>query len=151
MRRREFITLLGGAAVGWPLAVTAQTQPKIPRIGYAFSGTPTSTNHTVEVFRQALRELGYIEGQTILLERRWAEGRVERIPELVAELVGLKVDVLVAPHYLTAVAAKNATQTIPIVMTAPDPVGLGLIGSLSRPSGNVTGLSFLAEAITGKR
>ena len=123
MRRREFITLLGGAAVGRSLAASAQTQPKIPRVGYAFFGTPTSTKHTVEVFRQALRELGYIEGQTILLELRWAEGRVEPIPEVVAELVGLKVDVLVAPSGLTAVAAKNATQTIPIVMMSNDPVG----------------------------
>src|SRR5215468_6369292 len=108
-------------------------QPKIPLVGIVFGGTPTSTKHTVEVFRQALRELGYVEGQTILLEIRWAEGRVERTPELVAELVGLKVDVLVVTNGQAALAAKNATQTIPIVMQANDPVGLGLIGSLSRP------------------
>ena len=96
MRRREFITLLGGAAVGWSLAASAQTQPKLPRVGYVFEGTPTSTKDNVEAFRQGLRELGYVEGQTIVLEVRWAEGRVERMPELVAELVGLKVDVLVA-------------------------------------------------------
>jgi len=151
VKRREFITLLGGSAVGWPLAGSAQTQPKIPRVGYAFFGTPTSTKPVVELFRQALRELGYVEGQTILLELRWAEGRVERTPELVAELVGLKVDVLVAPSNNTALAAKNATQTIPIVMMANDPVGFGLIGSLSRPGGNVTGVSFYYEAITEKR
>jgi putative ABC transport system substrate-binding protein len=107
--------------------------------------------HLVEVFRQSLRELGYVEGQTIVLELRWAEGRLERIPELVAELVGLKVDVLVAVTTPAALAAKNATQTIPIVMVAGDPVGLGLVASLARPGGNVTGLSYFTEAIIGKR
>jgi putative ABC transport system substrate-binding protein len=150
MRRREFITLLGGAAVGWPLAGSAQ-QPKIPRVGFPFGSTPTLTKYYIEAFRQGLRELGYVEGQTIVLELRWAEGRLERMPELVAELVGLKVDVLVATSAPPALAAKNATQTIPIVMVAPDPVGLGLVGSLSRPGGNVTGLSYLGEAISGKR
>src|SRR5262252_4979274 len=138
MKRREFITLLGGAA-SWPLAASAQTQPKIPRVGCVFVTTPTMNKHLVEVFRQALRELGYVEGQTIVLELRWAEGRLERIPELVAVLVGLKVDVLVAVSTPTALAAKNATQTIPIVMVAGDPVGLGLVASLARPGGNVTG------------
>ena len=151
MRRREFITLLGGAAVGWPLAASAQTQPKIPRVGYVFGSTPTTHKHLIEAFVQALRELGYVEGQTIVLELRWAEGRAERMPELMAELVGLKVDVLVAVSTPVAVAAKNATQTIPIVMGANDPVGLGLVGSLSRPGGNVTGLNYFSEAIMGKR
>jgi putative ABC transport system substrate-binding protein len=148
VRRRELITLLGGAAVGWSLAASAQTQPKIPRVGFVFSST---SNHLLEAFRQALRELGYVEGQTILLEIRWVEGRVERLPELVVELVGLKVDVLVVASSLAALAAKNATQTIPIVMMGTDPVGLGLVGSLSRPGGNVTGVSFLSEEISGKR
>ena len=147
MRRREFITLLGGAAVGWPLAASAQTQPKIPRVGFVFGGN----KNNIEAFWQGLRELGYVEGQTIVLEVRDAEGRAERLPELLAELVGLKVDVLVAVSSAAAVAAKNATETIPIVMMAFDPVGLGLIGSLSRPGGNVTGLSVFSEAITGKR
>src|SRR5262249_9096152 len=146
-----FITLLGGAAVGWPLAASAQTQPKIPRVGLAFGGTPTTVKHNIEAFRQGLRELGYVEGQTIVLELRWAEGRSERMPELVAELVGLKVDVLVAVSTPAALAAKNATQTIPIVMMATDPVGLALVGSLSRPGGNVTGLSYYNEAVSGKR
>src|SRR5262245_19494470 len=126
-------------------------QPKIPRVGYVFGGTPTSAKHSLEAFRQALRELGYVEGQTIVLEIRGAEGRAERTPELVAELVGLKVDVLVAVSSAAAVAAKNATQTIPIVVVAADPVGLGLVGSLPRPRGNVTGLSFFSEAISAKR
>jgi putative ABC transport system substrate-binding protein len=151
VRRREFITLLGGAAVGWPLAASVQAQPKIPRVGCVFSSTPTLAKLYIEAFRQGLRELGYVEGQSILLEIRWAEGHVERMPELVAELVGLKVDVLVAPSGPAALAAKNATQTIPIVMMAIDPAGLGLIGSLSRPGGNVTGLSYYHEAITAKK
>src|SRR5262249_60745318 len=95
MRRREFITLLGGAAVGWPLAASAQTQPKIPRVGYVFGSTPTAAKY-IEAFRQGLRALGYVEGQTIALELRWAEGRVERMPKLVAERVGLKVNGMVA-------------------------------------------------------
>jgi len=115
VRRREFITLLGGAAVGWPLAVSAQTQPKIPLVGCVVSSTPTLAKPYIEAFRQGLGELGYVEGQSILLEIRWAEGHLERMPELVAELVGLKVDVLVAPSGPAALAAKNATQTIPIV------------------------------------
>jgi putative ABC transport system substrate-binding protein len=149
VRRREFITLLGSAAV--PLAASAQTQPKIPRVGYVFGGTPTSVKHNIEAFRQALGEMGYVEGQTIVLVVRGAEGRLEQMPGLVAELVGLKVDVLVAVSAPAALAAKNATQTIPVVVVAPDPVGLGLVGGLSRPGGNVTGLSFFGEAISAKR
>jgi putative ABC transport system substrate-binding protein len=147
MRRREFIALVGGATFVWPLAGSAQTQPKIPRVGYVFGGN----KNNIEAFRQGLRELGYIEGQTIVLEVRDAEGRLERMPELVAELVGLKVDVLVAVGSPAALAAKNATQTIPIVIISADPIGLDLVGSLSRPGGNVTGLSFFLEAISGKR
>jgi len=125
--------------------------PKIQRVGIVFSSTPMANKHLVEAFRQGLRELGYVEGQTILLEIRWAEGRSERMPEIIAELVGLKVDVLVALTGPAALAAKNATQTIPIVMIAIDPVGLGLVASLSRPGGNVTGLSYYYEAITAKK
>src|SRR6516165_7775460 len=106
-------------------------QPKIPRVGYVFEGTPMSTKDNVEAFRQGLRELGYVEGQTIVLELRWAEGRLERTRELVAELVGLKVDVLVVMSGAAALAAKNSTQTIPIVMVGVNPVGLGLAASLS--------------------
>jgi putative ABC transport system substrate-binding protein len=149
VRRREFITLLGGAAVGRSLAASAQTQPKIPRVGVVQSAIP---GRGLEAFRQGLRELGYVEGQTIVLELRWAEGRFERLPELVAELVGLKVDVLVVGGDAAILAAKNATQTIPIVMMgAADPVGVGLAASLSRPGGNVTGLSYLSEDIIAKR
>src|SRR5262245_38173462 len=121
VRRREFITLLGGAAVGWPLAATPQTQPKIPRVGVVQAATPA---RGLEAFRQGLRELGYAEGQTIILELRSAEGRLERIPELVAELVSLKVDVLVAGGTPAILAVSNATQTIPIVMVGGNPVRL---------------------------
>jgi putative ABC transport system substrate-binding protein len=154
MRRREFIALLGGAtaaSAAWPLAASAQTPPKMPRVGYIAGSSATGTEHTVGAFRQGLRELGYVEGQTIALEVRWAEGRSERIPELVAELVGLKVDVLVAGSSVAALAAKKATRTIPIVMVGADPVGLGLVASLGRPGGNVTGLSIFNEEIIGKR
>jgi putative ABC transport system substrate-binding protein len=126
-------------------------QPKIPRVGCVFATTPTINKHGFEAFRKALRELGYVEGQTIVLEARWAEGRYERMPGLVAELVGLKVEVLVAVGSPAALAAKNATRTIPIVVLAVDPVGQSLVGSLSRPDGNVTGLSYYSEAISGKR
>ena len=129
MKRRDFIALLGNATTAsavWPLAVGAQTPPKIPRIGYIAGSSATTTEHTVGAFRQRLRELGYVEGQTIALEVRYAEGRLERIPELVAELVGLKMDVLVAPTSQAALAAKKATGTIPIVMVGADPVGLGV-------------------------
>jgi len=158
VRRREFITLLGGAAAGWPLAARAQQPAKVHRVGWIASASPVSdlvganpNNTAVRGFVQALRELGYVEGKNLVLEWRSAELRLERLPELVAELVGLKVDVLVAPNGNAAVAAKNATQTVPIVMIANDPVGLGLIGSLSRPDGNVTGLSYQSEEISGKR
>src|SRR5262245_53588271 len=157
MRRREFITLLGGAAAGWPLAARAQQPAKVHRVGFIATTSPVSElvapypNNAARDFVQALRELGYIEGKNLVLEWRSAENRFERLPGLVAELVSLKVDVLVAPHGVTARAAKNATQTIPIVMMANDPVGLGLIGSLSRPGGNVTGLSLYYEAINEKR
>src|SRR5258707_1121229 len=151
MKRRDFIALLGGATAAWPLAAGAQTPPKIPRVGYIAGSSTTGVGHIVGAFRQRLRELGYVEGQTIALEVRYAEGRMERIPELVAELVGLKMDVLVAPTSQAALAAKKATGTIPIVMVGADPVGLGLVASLARPGGNVTGLSYFNEAIIAKR
>jgi len=151
VKRREFITLLGGAAVGRSLAASAQTQSKIPRVGCAFSGTPTTGKHLFEAFRQALRELGYVEGQTIVLEVRWAEGRYEHYPGLLAELVGLKVAVLVVTNSQATRAAMKASRTIPIVMFATDPVRQGLVTSLSHPGGNVTGLSFYNEELSGKR
>ena len=150
MKRRDFIALLGSATAAWPLSAGAQTSPKIPRVGFIAGANPASAEHTFGAFQQRLRELGY-EGQSIALEVRWAEGRMERIPELVAELVDLKMDVLVAGVSPAALAASKATRTIPIVMVAADPVGLGLVASLARPGGNVTGLSYFNEAIVGKR
>jgi putative ABC transport system substrate-binding protein len=151
MKRRDFIAVLGGAASAWPLAANAQTSPKIPRIGYIAGAGSGNVDHIGAAFRQGLRELGYVEGQTIALEFRYAEGRSDRIPELVAELVGLKMDVLVAGNSVAALVAQKATRTIPIVMVAADPVGLGLVVSLARPGGNVTGLSYFNEAIVAKR
>ena len=154
MKRRDFIALLGSAtasSAAWPLAVGAQTPPKIPRVGFIGGANPAAAEHTFGAFQQRLRELGYVEGQSIALHVRWAEGRSDRMPELVAELVGLKMDVLVAGNSPAALAAKQATRTTPIVMVAADPVGLGLVASLSRPGGNVTGLSFFNEAIIAKR
>jgi len=142
MKRRDFIALLGGAGAAWPLAAGAQTSPKIPRIGYIAGAGSIMGDHIVAAFRQGLTQLGHVEGQTIALEVRWAEGRSDRIPELVAELVGLKMDVLVAGNSAAALAAQKATRTIPIVMVSADPVGLGLVASLARPGGNVTGLSY---------
>jgi putative ABC transport system substrate-binding protein len=154
MQRREFIVHLSGAtaaSAAWPLAAGAQTSPKIPRVGFIVGGSRTEASQRVEAFRQGLRELGYVEGQTIALEVRYAEGRAEQLPELVADLVGLKVDVLVAGSSPGALAAKKATETIPIVMVSADPVGLGLVASLARPGGNLTGLSYFVEVIVAKR
>jgi putative ABC transport system substrate-binding protein len=152
MKRRDFIALLGGAtAAAWAPAAGAQVPPKIPRIGYIAGGGGSMAERMVAALRQGLSELGYIDGQTIIVEFRSAEGRSERIPELVSELVGLRVDVLVAASSPGALAAKKATSTIPIVMVATDPIGLGLVASLARPGGNVTGLSYFNEAILAKR
>jgi putative tryptophan/tyrosine transport system substrate-binding protein len=150
VKRREFIIFLASAGA-WPPATHAQSPPKFPRIGYIGGSSPTLMTHVFGAFRQGLKELGYVEGQTIALEARWAEGRAERIPELVAELVDLKVDVLVTGVSSAALEAMKATRTIPIVMVAADPVGLGLVASLARPGGNLTGVSYFNEAIVGKR
>src|SRR5258706_1434401 len=134
MRRREFIALLGGATAASavrPTATGAQTPRKIPRVGYISALSATNTEHTVGAFRQRLRELGYVEGQTIALEVRYAEGRNDRMPELVAELVGLKMDVLVAGVSLGALAAQKATPTIPIVMGRTDS---GWVWPVARPA-----------------
>src|SRR5262245_41911482 len=136
MRRREFITLLGGAAVGWPVAASAQQTAKIARIG--FLGQNLAPNPQVrEAFRQGLRDLGYVEGRNFVIEYRDAEGKFDRLPALAAELVALEVDVIVAGITVAALAAKQATRTIPIVFAAvSDPVGSGLVTSLARPGGN---------------
>ena len=142
MKRREFITLLGGAAAAWPLAARAQQPAKLPTIGFLGAATPSIWNLFVAAFVQRLRELGWIEGRTIAIEYRWAEGRGERFAEIAAEFVRLKVDVIVTSGG-AVLAAKQATSLIPIVFAvATDPVGGGLVASLARPGGNVTGLSM---------
>jgi putative ABC transport system substrate-binding protein len=151
MRRREFIALLGGAAAVWPLAARAQQPGKLPTVGFLGVSTPSAWSHWVAAFGQRLRELGWIEGRTVAIEVRWAEGRGERFTEIAAEFVRLKVDVIVTAGSAVA-AAKQATSVIPIVFAvANDPVGSGLVASLARPGGNVTGLSLQASDLAGKR
>src|SRR5262245_32710424 len=136
-----------------PLAGDAQERPKVPRVGYVFSFTQLEGAHLWEACRQGLRELGYVEGRNIILEPRWAEGRYERLPNLVRELVRLKVDVMVVAATPGNLAAKAATETIPIVFVAvgSDPVSVGLVASLARPGGNFTGLSLMTPETSGKR
>ena len=150
--RREFITLLGGAAAAWPLAARAQQAGKLPTIGFLGSGTPSTQGQWAAAFVQRLRELGWIENRTVAIEYRWAEGRDERFAEIAAEFIRLKVDVIVTNGTPSAIAAKKATAVIPIVIAgAGDLVGTGLVASLARPGGNVTGLSMQAPDLAGKR
>src|SRR5947199_7960198 len=152
IQRRKFLATLGGAAVAWPLAARAQATGKLPTIGFLVAGTPTSHGQWVAAFVQRLRELGWIEGRTITIEYRWAEGRSERFAEIAAELVRRKVDVIVTSATEAIVAAKQATSVIPIVFAAAgDPVGTGLVASLARPGGNVTGLSIQQTDLAAKR
>ena len=151
MGRREFITLLGGAAAGWPLTVRAQQPGKRPTIGYLGASTPSFDSHRVGAFVQRLRERGWIEGRTVTIEYRWSEGRTERYPEIAAEFVRLKVDVIVTTGGGVP-AVKQATSAIPIVFpVAGDPVGGGFVATLARPGGNVTGLSLQQTDIASKR
>jgi putative ABC transport system substrate-binding protein len=150
MRRREFITLLGGAAAAWPIAARGQQIGKVYSIAFFTAGS--SGAGALPAFVEALRQLGWIEGKNVVIEHRYAENRLDRLPELAAELVRLKVDVIVAAGTLAPLAAKQATTTIPIVMTsAGDPLGSGLVASLAQPGGNVTGLSLMVPDIGGKR
>ena len=149
MKRREFILAFGGAAAAWPLAARAQQTP--PMIGFLGPASASAMSAWTAAFVQRLRELGWIEGRTIRIEYRWGDGRADRLPEIAAEFVRLKVDVIVTTGTPVPIL-KEATSTIPIVFTiANDPVGAGLAGSLSRPGGNVTGLSQLAADLGGKR
>jgi putative tryptophan/tyrosine transport system substrate-binding protein len=152
LKRRDFITLLGGAAAAWPLAAHAQQAAKLPTIGFLGSGTSSTLGPRVAAFVQRLRELGWIESRTVTLEYRWAEGHRERATEIAAEFVRLKVDVIVTSGTPFVIAAKQATAAIPIVFAnASDPVGTGLVASLARPDGNVTGLSNQQPDTTTKR
>ena len=146
MRRREFITLLGGAAAAWPLAARAQQPAKIPRVGIIDDGPVWNA------FRQGLRDLGYLEGQNIAFEYRYADGLPDRLAEVAAELVRRPVDVIAVYGTPPARAAKQATSTIPIVMIGiGDPVGAGLVASLARPGGNITGNTILGPDVASKR
>jgi putative ABC transport system substrate-binding protein len=152
LKRREVITLLGGTLAAWPLAARAQQSGRLPTIGFWGPTTPSVASQRVTAFVQRLRELGWIEGRTVAIEYRWAGGRDERAAEIAAELVRLKVDVIVAQGTPSVIAAKHATSVIPIVFAAVgDAVGSGLVASLSRPGGNVTGLSGLQTDTASKR
>jgi putative tryptophan/tyrosine transport system substrate-binding protein len=149
--RRAFICTISGALLTAPLAAEAQQAAKVARLGY-LAADRAANPHLQEAFRQGLRDLGYVEGRDVVIEYRDAEGKLERFPALAAELVALKVDVIVtAGGTLAALAAKQATRTLPIVFAAAaDPVESGLVTSLARPGGNVTGLSVLAPELVGK-
>jgi putative ABC transport system substrate-binding protein len=151
MRRREFITLLGAVAA-WPLAASAQQPGKLPTVGFIGSATALAWNSWVTAFEQQLSELGWIDRRTVAIEYRWAEGRDERYAEIAAEFVRLQVNVIVAPATTAVIAARQATAVVPIVfVVAGDPVGTGLVASLSRPGANVTGMTTLATDLAGKR
>ena len=152
MRRREFITLLGGAAVSWPLAARAQQPTKLPTIGFLGAINATFERASTDAFVQRLRELRWIENRTVAIEYRWAEGRDERFAEIAAEFIRLKVDVILTYATPSSIAAKKATAIIPIVIAAAgDPVGTGLVASLARPGGNITGLSIQQTDLASKR
>jgi ABC-type uncharacterized transport system substrate-binding protein len=152
MRRREFITLLGGAAAAWPLVARAQQSPKRPIIGILGPGNPASHGQFVSTFVQRLRQLGWLDGNNATIAYRWTENRNERAAEIAAEYAKLPVDLIFTASSTNVLAAKQATSVIPIVFAATgDPVGSGLVASLARPGGNVTGLSTQTPDLTGKR
>jgi putative ABC transport system substrate-binding protein len=152
MRRRDFIKIVCGATATWPLAALAQQPRRLPTIGFQGASTASTSSQWVAAFVQRLRELGWIENRTVAIEYRWGEGRDKRFAEIAAEFVRLKVDVIVTYGTVSAIAAKKATAVIPIVIAAVgDPVGTGLVDSLARPGGNVTGLSLQQTDLAGKR
>jgi putative ABC transport system substrate-binding protein len=152
MERRAFIGVIAGGLLAAPLAAEAQQAAKVPRVGFLGNSTAALEANLVGPFREGLRELGYVEGQNILIEYRWAEGKYERFPALIAELIALKVDVIVTAGTPAALAVRKATTSIPLVMAAVgDPISVGLVASLARPGGNSTGLTAIAPELEGKR
>ena len=150
MQRRELIAALGGA-VAWPLAAHAQ-QPPLPVVGFLHSSSPENSGNRVPALRQGLKEMGFIENENVAIEYRWADNQIDRLPTLAAELVRRRVAVIVAPSVTTVLAAKAATSTIPIIfLVGEDPVTLGLVDSLARPGGNLTGVNFFAVEVAAKR
>src|SRR5262245_50561062 len=154
MRRREFIALIGGAAAAWPLAARAQQAPGRPLIGVLSPSSPAAATRNIEALRAGLRDLGYVEERNVALSLRFAGGVPARLPELAAELVALKPDLILAGSIAGILAARNATRTVPLIMLviSEDPVALGLINSVTRPGGNITGIwMFADDSLVGKR
>jgi putative tryptophan/tyrosine transport system substrate-binding protein len=151
LRRRDFITLLGGAAATWPLVARAQQAESTPKIGLLWPGDAPPASPRMESFRQGLRALGFIDGQNIAIELRYAQRGPQQLPELAAELISLKVDVILAPGDFAPKVAQQATETIPIVAGGDDILGAGIVASLSRPGGNTTGLTILSPELSAKR